>query len=59
MDEQLKEILTAEEVAVILKMHLKTVYKFANKGLIPCKRIGGMWRFRRSEIMKMFDDKGT
>ena len=43
----MEEIMTPSEVANLLKIHLKTVYKLAEKGVIPGNRIGRSWRFRR------------
>jgi len=47
------EFLTPLEVAALLKLHLKTIYKFAEKGVIPGSRIGRSWRFRRSEVEQL------
>lgn len=44
------EILTLEEVAVYLKAGKRTVYRLAQKGEIPAFKLGGTWRFRRSEL---------
>jgi excisionase family DNA binding protein len=44
------EILTLEEVAVYLKAGKKTVYRLAQQGGIPGFKLGGTWRFRRSEL---------
>jgi len=49
----MEEILTPNEVAELLKLHLKTVYKLAERGDIPGKRIGRSWRFNKQEIMKL------
>lgn len=46
------EILTPVQVAKLLKLHLKTVYKLAEDGTIPGNRIGRNWRFKRSAIME-------
>jgi excisionase family DNA binding protein len=48
----MEEIITPAEVAVLFKMHLKTVYKLAEKGIIPGKRVGRSWRFNRNEILE-------
>ena len=40
----MEEIMTPSEVAALLKIHLKTVYKLAEKGVIPGNRIGRSWR---------------
>ena len=44
------EYLTTKDVAKMLKISLITVYRLAEKGQIPCYRIGGLWRFKESEI---------
>jgi excisionase family DNA binding protein len=43
-------ILTLDEVAVYLKAGKRTVYRLAQKGEIPAFKLGGTWRFRRSEL---------
>ena len=49
----MEQILTASQVAELLQVHLRTVYKLARKGLIPGRKFGGGWRFSKEEIMKM------
>jgi excisionase family DNA binding protein len=49
----MNEILTSSEVAALLKIHLKTVYKLAEKGVIPGNRIGRSWRFSRSDVLEL------
>ena len=44
------EILTLEEVAVYLKAGKRTVYRLAQKGGIPAFKLGGTWRFCRSDL---------
>jgi excisionase family DNA binding protein len=48
----LEEILTTEQVASLLQIHPKTVYKFAQEGAIPGKKVGGIWRFSKEAIVK-------
>ncbi len=50
MSEQPDEILTIDEVAVFLKAGKRTVYRLAASGEIPAFKLGGTWRFRRSEL---------
>ena len=45
------EILTAAQVADLLQLHPRTVYKLVKQGSIPGKKFGGGWRFNRSEII--------
>ena len=46
------EILTLDEVAAYLKAGKRTVYRLAQKGEIPAFKLGGTWRFRRSELYR-------
>jgi excisionase family DNA binding protein len=50
-----EEILTVREVADLLKLHPKTVNKFAISGRLPGYRIGRQWRFRKSEVLKLLE----
>jgi excisionase family DNA binding protein len=52
-----EEIMTPSEVADLLKIHLKTVYKLAEKGVIPGNRIGRSWRFSRSDVMELVSSR--
>jgi excisionase family DNA binding protein len=57
----LDQILTAAEVAALLQVHIRTVYRLAAKGVIPGNRIGRGWRFRKEEILALVSSrrKGT
>ncbi len=46
------DVLIAAEVAALLRMCVKTVYRLAESGVIPGKRIGRSWRFTRTEVLK-------
>ena len=48
-------IMTIREVAEYLKLKEKTAYRHAAGGKIPGFKIGGAWRFRRSEIDKWIE----
>ncbi len=48
-----EDVLTPSEVAALLKIHLKTVYKLAERGVILGERSGRTWRFNRSDVMKL------
>ncbi len=49
--------MTPTEVGELLKIHVKTVYKLAEKGIIPGNRIGRSWRFSKSNILDQVSDK--
>ena len=44
------DILTLDEVAAFLKAGKRTVYRLAQKGVLPAFKLGGTWRFRRAEL---------
>lgn len=46
------DIITIKEVADYLRLKEKTAYALAAKGEIPGFKVGGSWRFRKSEIEK-------
>lgn len=50
MPETRDEILTLDEVATYLKAGKRTVYRLAQQGEIPAFKLGGTWRFGRSEL---------
>jgi putative molybdopterin biosynthesis protein len=43
-------LLTTEEVAGLLRVHPKHVYRLLRKGL-PAHRVGGEWRFDRGDVL--------
>jgi excisionase family DNA binding protein len=44
------EILTLDEVAEYLKAGKRTLYRLTQNGDIPAFKLGGSWRFRRTEL---------
>ncbi len=51
------DILTIDEVAKYLRVSERTVYEWAQKGEVPCGKIGTVWRFKKSEIEKWVNDR--
>lgn len=49
------DIMTIREVADYLKLTEKTTYRLTAEGKIPGFKVGGSWRFKRSEIDKWID----
>ena len=47
------EVLTAREVADLLKMPVSTVYELARRGELPARRLGRTWRFLRPRLEKL------
>ena len=50
-------ILTIEEVARYLRVSERTVYDWAQKGEIPCGKIGTVWRFKKAEIESWVNER--
>ncbi len=57
MEAALQDVLIATELAELLRLHVKTVYKLAESGVIPGKRIGRSWRFNRSDMLKFIGNE--
>lgn len=47
------DIMTIKEVAEYLILTEKTAYRLAAEGKIPGFKVGGSWRFRKSDIEKL------
>jgi excisionase family DNA binding protein len=45
------EIMTLPELAAYLKLAERTVYGYAQKGILPGMKVGSAWRFRRADIL--------
>jgi excisionase family DNA binding protein len=52
-----ENILTIKEVADLLKINEKTVYKLAADSKIPGFKVGGSWRFDRATITKWIEKR--
>ena len=51
------DILTIEEVAKYLRVSDRTVYDWAQKGEIPARKIGTVWRFKKSELERWVNER--
>lgn len=54
---QEKDILTIKDVAEHLQVSERTVSDWAQKGEIPCGKLGNSWRFKRIEVERWLDKK--
>lgn len=45
------EILIINDIASYLKITEKTAYRLVSEGKIPGFKVGGSWRFNRTEIL--------
>ncbi|MBV8991307.1 MAG: helix-turn-helix domain-containing protein [Solirubrobacterales bacterium] len=46
-------MMTAREIADLLRMTTSTVYELARKGVLPASRLGRTWRFLRSRLEQL------
>ena len=51
--EDVNEVITPAEVAELLQIHVKTVYRLVRQGVLPGRQIGRRWRFSRTEILAL------
>lgn len=51
-------LLTVEEVARLLRLAPKTVYRYVAQGILPAVRIGGTVRIPRDELQALLSTKG-
>jgi excisionase family DNA binding protein len=47
------EVMTAREVAALLRMPMSTVYELARKGVLPARQLGRTWRFLRPRLEEL------
>jgi excisionase family DNA binding protein len=51
-------LLTTVDVASLLRVHPKHVYRLLRRGL-PAHRVGGEWRFRSDDVVRWFGARGS
>ena len=52
MTPALEQALTVKEVAVVLNVDEKTIYRLDQKGNLPGFKVAGAWRFQRSDLLQ-------
>jgi excisionase family DNA binding protein len=48
MEKDFPEVMTVKQVAEYLQIDAQSVYKMAQRDKIPCTKIAGQWRFKKS-----------
>jgi excisionase family DNA binding protein len=51
--------MTIAEVAEYLRIPRASIYKLAQKGRIPCQKVGRHWRFRRESLEQWLANQGA
>jgi excisionase family DNA binding protein len=52
-----EQILTAKDVEELLRIDVKTVYSYVQRGILPYFKIESNVRFRKSEILKWMEER--
>ena len=47
--------LTVRDIAVLLNVDEKTIYRLAQKGDLPGFKVSGSWRFQRPDLLAWID----
>jgi len=50
MNQNPPAVMTISEVAEYLRIPRASLYKLAQRGKIPCQKVGRHWRFRREAL---------
>jgi excisionase family DNA binding protein len=52
---QLPLLLTTEEVADLLRVHVNTIKIMVRAGKLPAVKVGRAWRIKRSDVLALLD----
>jgi excisionase family DNA binding protein len=55
--EALPEILTARELEAFLRIDVKTIYSYVQRGLIPYMRIESNVRFSKHQVLRWLEER--
>jgi excisionase family DNA binding protein len=50
MTESDESVMTLQEVALFLRLSESTIYRLAQEGKLPGRKVGGAWRFSRKGL---------
>ena len=59
LDERLGGVMTIDELSDYLRISRSTLYKLAQEGRVPCKKVGRHWRFRKQAIDRWLEQGGV
>ena len=49
------EVLTAQQVADLFQVHVKTIHRLARRGVIPGGKVGRGWRFSKDPVYRIIN----
>jgi len=51
----MSDLLTAKQLAEYLQLSSRSIYRLLQRGAVPATKIGGQWRFRKSDVDQWID----
>lgn len=57
--EDSRAMLRPAEVADLLDLHINTVYRLFQKGIIPAFKLGGSWRIYKTDLIDFIEKRPT
>jgi phage terminase Nu1 subunit (DNA packaging protein) len=45
-----ERLLNSEQAAALIRVHPKTLQRYARRGIVVGRRVGKLWRFRASDL---------
>jgi excisionase family DNA binding protein len=57
LTKQYPEVMTIKQVAEYIQIDAQSIYKMAQRGKIPCAKIAGQWRFKKSILDEWLNQK--
>lgn len=51
-------LLDSEQAAALIRIHPKTLQRYARTGLVSGLRVGKLWRFRASDLLPLRSQPG-
>ena len=52
-----RAMLRPAEVADLLDLHINTVYRLFQKGIIPAFKLGGSWRIYKKDLISFIENR--
>ncbi len=57
LTKQYPEVMTVKQVAEYIQIDAQSIYKMAQRDKIPCVKIAGQWRFKKSILDEWLSQK--
>jgi len=52
-------VMTIDDLSDYLRISRSTLYKLAQEGRVPCRKVGRHWRFRKEAIDRWLEQGGV